>query len=62
MVSVAKPWLICGYHGLTLVTMFLNIEILNIEMHFRIVSTYLSRSTLNKEKRGLEPDFYVCEL
>ncbi len=23
VVSVAKPWLICGYHGLTTVTMFL---------------------------------------
>ncbi len=22
MISVAKPWLICGYHGLTIVTMF----------------------------------------
>ncbi len=22
MVSVAKPWLICGYHGLTIVSMF----------------------------------------
>ncbi len=22
MVSVAKPWLICGFHGLTKVTMF----------------------------------------
>ncbi len=22
MVSVAKPWLICVYHGLTIVTMF----------------------------------------
>ncbi len=22
MLSVAKPWLICGYHGLSIVTMF----------------------------------------
>ncbi len=23
MVSVVNPWLICGYHGLTIVTIFL---------------------------------------
>ncbi len=31
MVSVAKPWLICGYHGLTTVT------ILNLYLLFYII-------------------------
>ncbi len=35
MVSVAKPWLICGYHGLTRVAMFFGLICIKILVNFR---------------------------
>ncbi len=37
MVSVAKPWLICGYYGLTILTMFFFyfIFLFKTMVHFR---------------------------
>ncbi len=35
MVIVAKPWLICGYHGLTIVAMFFGLICTKFLVNFR---------------------------
>ncbi len=56
MISVAKPWLICGYHGLTIVTMFF-FALFMVKPWLTFVRDYVSIHVFYFKRYNLIPQY-----